>query len=211
MDNQSKILTNEDILATSIYPVYLLIDWHNATGYISPKFSKNPRKELPEALLKIQQQVANLLSSHDATQKYRVTMRIYHGWHRERAPMPIYRDFEQYSHNSDLARRFSKVSFVGGFQFGNIPVIFENELSLYSTYRPQGQKMIDTGIVCDMLELLRTDAAKVAIILSDDDDFVPAVLMATAWKKQSFLLRKSGSNISHITDFDEKSILRYWS
>lgn len=198
-------------MSGSFERAFLFIDWHNAKGYISPNFDRHPRRELPDALLKMQQQTAKLLSKLDATKRFRVTMRIYHGWHEGRNPMPIRRDFELFSRDEMLARTFSKVSFGAGFEFGNEPICLDSSIPFYSTKRAHGQKMVDTAIVCDLLEVLRTDTAQVGIILSDDDDFIPAVVAAHSWKKQGYLLRRPGSRIKEATDYDENSIVRFWS
>ena len=205
------IWLREAKLGASFARAYLLVDWHNAREYVAPTFGKDPRRELPDILLRIQQQAAAVLSSFDAARRFRVTMRIYHGWHNGRDPMPIRRDFEQFENDVELARTFSKVSFAKGFEFGNEPLYFDSSHPIYATKRPQGQKMVDTSIVCDLLEVLRTDTAQIVIVLSDDDDFIPAALMAYSWKKNGLLLRRPGSGIKDVTDIDEKSFVRYWS
>ena len=197
-------------MVASFDRVYLFVDWHNAQHYVAPNFHKDPRRQLPDALLQIQQQTAKMLTALNAAKRYRVTMRIYHGWHSERNSTPIRRDFEQFSNDVELARTFSKVSFTKGFDFGNEPIFLNPQFPLYSTNRPQGQKMVDTAIVCDLLESLRTDIAQVGIILSDDDDFIPAVMAAHSYRKQGYLLRQPNSGIKHATDYDESSIVRFW-
>ena len=197
-------------MGSSFDRVYLFVDWHNAQHYVSPNFHKNPRRQLPDALLQIQQQTAKMLTTLNAAKRYRVTMRIYHGWHSDREPTPIRRDFEQFCNDTELARTFGKVSFTKGFDFGNEPIFLTPQIPLYSTFRPQGQKMVDTAIVCDLLESLRTDVAQIGIIISDDDDFIPAVLAAHSARKQGYLIRQPDSKITHATDYEENSIVRFW-
>lgn len=151
-----------------------------------------------------------MLTALDATKRYRVTMRMYYGWHSGREPTPVRRDFEQFSNDTELARTFSKVSFTKGFAFGNEPILLNPQFPLYSTKRAQGQKMVDTAIVCDLLESLRADIAQIGIILSDDDDFIPAVIAAHSSKKQGFLLRQPNSGIKDATDYDESAVVRFW-
>src|SRR5262245_21549568 len=102
-----------------IQTAYALVDWHNLEGYFDFRFSTNPRKYLPDAILRLQRQVSRALQSLGGGERYRVTTRIYHGWHRDRDTMPIRRDFEAFANDASMARRFAGVSFTPGFQFGN--------------------------------------------------------------------------------------------
>src|SRR5437870_4579806 len=127
-------------MGTAIKLAYALIDWHNVQGYVNPKFESHPRYRLADALLRIQQQVALALAhSRFAAGKFRVTLRIYHGWHQARDPMPVRREFEALATDEGLARRFSNVSFTRGFQFGNELACLTGTYPLYSTYRGSGQ------------------------------------------------------------------------
>jgi uncharacterized LabA/DUF88 family protein len=203
-------------MGAAIQSVYALVDWHNVQGYIEPSFHANPRNHLPNALLRIQQEVAALLQRTTfGTVRYRVTLRLYHGWHRGREATPARRDFEALASDQSLARRFSSVSFTRGFQFGNELVCLTNSFPLYSTYRGggqgAGQKMVDSAIVCDLLHLFHFKIADICIIVSDDDDYVPALLTAKAWSAKAMLLRKPASGVGHTTDIDCRGEIAYWS
>jgi uncharacterized LabA/DUF88 family protein len=201
-----------------IKPVYALIDWHNIGDYIAPGhnnvINENPRREIPKVLFKLQQQVADVLGTRDPGEKHRVTMRIYHGWHREREPMPIRRDFEQFSMDSSLARNFAKVSFGAGFQFGNELVCGTFRNPLYATVQRsgqgKGQKMVDTALACDALHILQSGLAEICVLVTDDDDFVPVSFTAEKWGRKAILLRRPGSDIRHVTDTDCSAVVAYW-
>jgi hypothetical protein len=165
-------------------------------------------------MLRLQQQIARVLALEGGA-KHRVTLRIYHGWHANRDPTPVRRDFELLAHDTSLARRISNVSFAPGFQFGNELTCLDDVSPLYATYRGSGQdvgqKMVDSAIVCDLLHLLRFGHADCCIIVSDDDDYIPAVLTAKSWSVSVILLRQAGNNIHHATDVDCRRELAYWS
>ena len=103
------------------------------------------------------------------------------------------------------------VSFSKGLQFGNELVCHDGQFPLYSTHRNDKQKMVDSAIVCDLLHLLRYRYADRCIIVSDDDDYIPALLTAKAWSADVVLLRRSGHDIGHVTDIDCSKELMYWS
>jgi hypothetical protein len=197
-----------------IRKAYALVDWHNVQERVAPRFQSHPRKHLPDAILKIQQRIADVLSGTGSA-KHRVTLRIYHGWHAQRVPTSIRRDFEPLENDTSLARRFSNVSFTPGFQFGNELSCHDGSTPLYATYRgsgqDMGQKMVDSAIVCDLLHLLRIGHADCCIIVSDDDDYIPAILTAKAWAMSAILLRRRGNDIKHVTDVDCSRELAYWS
>jgi hypothetical protein len=192
---------------------YALIDWHNVQDILSPTFHNNPRRELPKALLRLQQQVASVLRSRDAAAAYRVTLRIYHGWHYQYDPTTARLDFETYSTDSTLARRFSGVSFTAGFQFGNELVCGTHRNPLYSTYRghghEKGQKMVDTAITSDLLHLCKTRMANIVVVVSDDDDYIPAIFTAEAWGADAILLR--GNAVTDISKSDVRSLVAHWN
>lgn len=202
-------------MSSSIRTAYALVDWHNLTGYPNIVYGQNPRREIPSVILRLQEQVARALTSLGGGHKYRVITRIYHGWHRDRDPMPVRRDFELYAADGSIARRLANVVFGSGFQFGNELLCQDGAYPLHSTYRggnqDKGQKMIDTSIVCDSLHLLRFGLADSTVIVADDDDFIPVMLTANAWKSNLILLRKPGSDVSHVTDVNCANNLCFWS
>ncbi len=193
---------------------YALVDWHNLEGYFDFKFSANPRRHLPDAILRLQQQVSRVLSAAGSGDRFRVTLRLYHGWHQDREAMPIRRDFELFATDSSFARRFSNVSFNPGFQFGNELLCNNGANPIFSTFRgggqASGQKMVDTSIVCDLLHLIRYGYADTAVVVADDDDFIPALLTAKAWSGHAILLRKPDRPVSHVTDMDCTNEIHYW-
>lgn len=71
--------------------------------------------------------------------------------------------------------------------------------------------MVDTSIVCDALHLMRFGLADSTVIVADDDDFIPAMLTAKAWRSSIILLRKPGSSVTHVTDVDCTDSLCFWS
>ena len=196
--------------------VYALVDWHNIEATVAPNFHSNPRRNLPDAILRIQQEIAKRLRYRPARHSgYRVTLRIYHGWHEERDPTPLRRDFECFCGDTSLARKIANISFTRGFQFGNELCCSSDASPLFSTYRGggqgRGQKMVDSAIICDLLHLLLSNTADIGIILADDDDLIPALLMAQAWNKAAILMRKPGSDLSHVTDADCSANIWYWN
>lgn len=191
------------------------MDWNNIQARVDEKFLSNPRKNIPPLVLRIQQQVARLLTKVDSESRHRVSLRIYYGWHRERDPTPIRGEFERYRFDDNFARRISKVSFSAGFDFGNELCCYEDLMPLYDTYRgkgqDKGQKMVDTAIACDVLHLSRFHPDMTTVIISDDDDFLPAVITAKSWRAQALLIRVERRDLKVVTDDSLDECVYYWS
>ena len=202
-------------MAAAIIQARVLVDWNNVQARVLPDFNLNPRKNIPKLTLSIQQQVAKVLGKAGSSAKFRAGMRIYYGWHQERVATPVRRDFEQFQFDKNFARRFGNVSFVRGFEFGNELCCYDDSTPLFDTYRgkgqEEGQKMVDTAITCDLLHLNRFNPAMVCVIVSDDDDFVPALITSTRWRAQSYLLRVKVRNLRLVTDDAIDDNIHYWS
>jgi len=71
--------------------------------------------------------------------------------------------------------------------------------------------MVDTAIACDLLYLLKTGAVEIAIIMSDDDDYIPAAFTAEVWGLRSILLRTNGQSIDHVSKIPAERLVSYWT
>lgn len=199
-------------------PARVLVDWHNVQSRIDPKFGSNPRKKIIPLLAQIQDEAARVLSLFGEGRSVRASMRIYNGWHSEREAVPVRLDFEMYRFDKRLARTIGSVSFTAGFEFGNELCCYDDPVPLYDTFRgggqEKGQKMVDTAITSDFLHLARSYPDMIGLIVSDDDDFLPAILTARAWayrrRSAALLLRVNERDLKLVTDEETDSSVHYW-
>lgn len=193
----------------------VLIDWNNIQARVDEHFHRNPRANIPPLMLRIQQQIAQVLTRLDATVRHRASLRLYYGWHSRRDATPTRLDFERYRFDLSLARRISNVSFSAGFEFGNELCCYDDPVPIFDTYRgkgqSKGQKMVDTAITCDALHLGRFFPDVTTIIVSDDDDFLPAIITAKRWRARSLLVRVEIRDLSLVTDESLEDEVFYWS
>lgn len=197
-------------VSRGITEVYTLVDWHNVQRFLCEDFHRFPERHLPQVLFAIQECVAKVLQRRDSSRYYRVTTRVYHGWHEGREATPVRRVFDKFEHDEASARRFSRVSFRRGFQYGDsLACDFEGG-TLFSTFRSGGQKMVDTAICCDLLHLLSSGIADTCVILSDDDDFVPALATARTWQRNAILIREPASSLTHVVGAVLDNWVEYW-
>lgn len=202
----------------AINQAIVLIDWNNVQARLDANFHSNPRKRIKPLVLRIQQEIAHLLSNKTGGAKFRVSMRVYHGWHQDRIATQIRTDFEIYQVYEQLARTIGSVSFTLGYAFGNELCCYVDPIPLYNTYRgggqDKGQKMVDTAIVCDMLHYARENPDTFVIIVSDDDDFLPGIIMAKSWQRRAngkcFQVRVEKRSLDFVTDDSLSDEVIYW-
>jgi uncharacterized LabA/DUF88 family protein len=194
----------------SLVKACVFVDWHNAESNARVFLSTHRERYFQNVIFRIQDEVAKILKRRDSTVRYRAALRVYHGWHNEDRPTASRSKFEQLNQSESFGRTIGLVSFAPEIKFGNELACDTPRNPLFNTSRAQGQKMVDTAMACDLLYMLRTGAAAVGIIVSDDDDFVPAVFTAEAWGLESMLLRTGGHTIDAVSKVAAARLVCYW-
>jgi hypothetical protein len=199
-----------------IYRAAILLDWRNLLG-ADPGKSRgiSAHRLIRQTIFAVQEACATVIGSLGTGRRYQCRIRVYDGWHAERTPTPNRVDFEKlYSYpeaTDDFSRTIGRVSFPGRPEFGDHLVHDERYGTLYDTHRAQGQKMVDTAIVADALALLTTDFADLVIIVSDDDDYIPAMVTGEALDHTLYLLRRHGRSMENVSTAARSPSLKYWS
>jgi uncharacterized LabA/DUF88 family protein len=129
-------------------------------------------------------------------------------------PTPNRIDFERFLRDLGvcevLSRTIGRVTFPDVLQFGDRLVGDDRYGTLFDTLRAQGQKMIDTAIVADALCVVASRHADLAVILSDDDDFFPAVVTGEVLGGRVYLLRHHEQTINNIVQNTHCPSVAYW-
>ncbi len=194
----------------NIVKACIYVDWHNAESNVRPSFAIQSTRYFQDVIFRIQEEVSKALKVRDSTVKYRATLRFYHGWHIGDQPTSIRSKFDFLKEQESFARTIGNVSFTPEIRFGNELACESIRSPLFSTSRAQGQKMVDTAIACDLLYMLRTGMCDVAIVVSDDDDFIPVAFTAEAWGLESILLRSFGRTLEHVSKIAPARLVYYW-
>lgn len=208
-----------DYVMRRVRPIYraaILIDWRNVLGSDPSKNRGIPAHRLiRQTIFAVQDACAALIASLGTGRRYQCRVRVYDGWHAQRTPTSNRVDFEKlYSHSGtadDFSRTIGRVSFPTRPEFGDHLVHDERYGTLYDTHRAQGQKMVDTAIVADALGLLMTDFADLVIIVSDDDDCIPAMVIGEALDHTLYLLRRHGRSMENVSTAVPLPGLKYWN
>ena len=174
------------MLRTAVY-----VDWDTARR-LDPK-KENTIAGVGRAIARLQDAISRSLHRRDKRTKYRVHWRVYHGWHRGKTKTPDRLIFEQYSREA-RARTIDNVSFSTNFSFSGELACSSHRSPIFDTLRQDhnsanlAQKMVDTLLAVDLLHGVRIKDAELFIVVANDDDAIPAIFTAEAWKAQVLLL-----------------------
>ena len=142
--------------------------------------------------------------------RFRVSFRLYHGWHKGWEPTDALKAAENAVGATDFAPMFSdRVAFSPTVQYGHtlLAALPERQhtsrssrsIHLPNTLRDHGaqqptEKMVDTALAADLLAWARQSPSEWALVLAEDDDVVPPLFTAESWVRpyggRALLLRK---------------------
>lgn len=186
---------------TTLHKVTALIDWDTARRIV-PCRDLDVRN-IEQVIERLQNAIAQYIASFDKRDAYRVNWRIYHGWHQGKTKTKDRLLFEKFL-NQATARTIKKVSFSSDYVFSGSLCCSSSRKPIVDTVRTNQttgetrQKMVDTMLVCDLLHLARTREYFLIIVVANDDDFVPALYTAEAWKGRVIMLHNREHINSHL-------------
>ena len=145
--------------------------------------------------------------------RFHVAFRLYHGWHHgwtateglkaaifvanagftahSKSPLVSYSPTVDYGHTllSALPKR--------RHEHQNPPIHLPNTLRKHERGGFPTEKMVDTALAADLLAWARSPFTEWALVLAEDDDFIPPVYTAEAWASErggrALLVRKRGA------------------
>lgn len=191
---------------------YAFIDWDSARRILRPKWNpsddhkisvKDRATNVEECFSELQSRVAAKLIEIEPRRQIRVLKnRIYHGWHSGRTETLDRRAWEEAAPRLRPVVR-NRVSFLADVEYGNVLSCGGRRSSLFDTLRPREgkgdqQKMVDTALVSDLLSYCRTESRNfkprekrdsMAIVIGDDDDLLPGVIVAEQWGLPTYVFR----------------------
>lgn len=170
-----------------------------------------PRDCATRTLEKTAQSIKRVLTRKAPAARFDVAMRLYHGWHKGfhrtenlRAIMTAASGIAL-SATDNRNIRFSPRIEYGHTLLSALPgrlhpshsIHLPNTLRQQSRKEQPEEKMVDTALAADLLHWARNDAGDWALILAEDDDFIPPVFTAESWIRpfggRLFIVRKRQS------------------
>ena len=187
---------------STLSKVTAFVDWDTARRVL-PRSTTVTNRHMEDVITKLQDAIANYLHTIDSKKTYRVQWRIYHGWYRGKTKTEDRRLFENYVVIA-RSRTLRSISFSTDFKFGDMLCCNSHRNPLFDTLRlnrdthvPE-QKMVDTALVCDLLHLVRTRESEFYIVISNDDDLIPALFTAESWRANVVMLHNRENMNSHL-------------
>jgi hypothetical protein len=177
--------------------VDVFVDWQSQISNAGQKITADKNRRALSTLEYVTQRVASTLIKNGEADIYRVDIRLYHGWHRGLTPTENFEGIKEMLSNRMVPLSIENVSFDWSNPFGHtLSDAFEHrkhrrlKIHLPDTLREdlerpgrEREKMVDTALVCDVLQSARIDPVAWRIIMAEDDDLVPAALVAEKWTK----------------------------
>ena len=188
--------------------VITFVDWDSAFRIFPGRGKRAPSREkkqdILEALDLLTKEISHyLMKQSERNESYRVMWRVYHGWYRGKTKMPERREFEGAIAEFSSRAIGKKIAITNDFKYGDEPLCDTKRKPLYDTLRGgQGridsQKMVDTALICDLLHAIRYNEADIGIVIGDDDDLIPGLITAEAWKGRVAMLHRRTTTNPHL-------------
>ena len=191
---------------TAPISVTAFVDWkaqmHNAGALGAAPARERAQRTLAQTL----RSIGRALSEEKP--RFRVSFRLYHGWHKGWQPTDGFKAVSQAIGATDFtALSHGRVDFSPTVQYGHTllealperrrrrpPIHLPNTLRDQAKGRPPEEKMVDTALAADLLAWARQSPSEWALVLAEDDDVAPPLFTAEAWIKphggRALLLRK---------------------
>lgn len=176
----------------SIVDVVAFVDW-NAQLLLTKKDSAaDPQGAAEAAFKQTARRIARCLDSVVPNRRFRVSMRLYHGWHK---------GYEPTANRKAAKRVLAEMDFASLSQRANIvfsPLVEFGDCLLYAaatrlhprlnchlpnTVRSRfgseiEEKMVDTALATDVVACAHRDSSNWIVVVTEDDDLIPPVYAA---------------------------------
>ena len=188
--------------------VTALIDWKSQMHNCGADKLSDKMEQATRTLQKTVAALSKALNKLDSKLRYKVTLRLYHGWSKGYQWTPNKSAVVTAIAKADFSTisRYPNVVISPDVAYGDLLVaglshriLRSHNIHLPGTLRDRGgdnvgEKMVDTALAADLLSLAFSEPKDWSIVLAEDDDLVPPIFTAEAWKDRHggkvYLLRK---------------------
>ena len=174
--------------------VTAFIDW-KAQMHNTGSDRLQPPERAVRTLERTARNIRRVLTRKAPASRFTVAMRLYHGWHRGFERTDNLRAITAAASQVELsAAANADVRFSSRIEYGHTllstlrnrlharnSIHLPNTLRQRSRGEPPEEKMVDTALAADLLHWARNDPGDWALILAEDDDFVPPMFTAESW------------------------------
>jgi uncharacterized LabA/DUF88 family protein len=145
------------------------------------------------ALRQTTRRIARCLADADAAARFRVSLRLYHGWHKGYEPTANRKAAQVAVGRADFATLSQRPSVVFSpvVEFGDrLSSALDRRLhdrlaihlpnTLRKRYAEVEEKMVDTALAADVVSTAYREAGDWIVVVTEDDDLIPPVYVAEA-------------------------------
>jgi hypothetical protein len=189
------------ISTPSITPVTALVDWNSQIHAAKSAVRLTPLALAEHTLGYVGKTIGDVLTKLDSTKRFDVVLRLYHGWHKGFEPTARKRAVIDAFASTDfrtLSRR-SRVVIRPQLNFGDnllsaTPLRLHLKIGCHlpntlrhnpRNHSVENEKMVDTAIASDLVDLAHSERKRWLLILADDDDLVPPTFVAEGVRNKS--------------------------
>lgn len=174
--------------------VTAFIDWNSQLLLTRRLPETDPESAAETAFRYTTRRIARCLAEIDPSKRFRVMMRLYHGWHKGYEPTVNRKAAQVVVGRADYAALSQRVNvvFSPNVEFGDkLASALDRRLHrrlgihLPNTVRRRfdddfEEKMVDTALAADVVEIAHREAADWIVVVTEDDDLIPAIYVAEA-------------------------------
>lgn len=188
-------------MSLGIISATALIDWNSQIHAAKAPSELAPVELARFTLQYVCRTIGRVLFNIDSNFRFDVILRLYHGW---------YRGFEPTTNRKAIIEVFSEIDLIHLSEKSNVIIrrdlYFGDNLLSASTHRLHtrlgchlpntlrrndrqedefAEKMVDTAIASDLVDLAHSDRKRWLLLFADDDDLVPPALVAEGLRSKS--------------------------
>ena len=176
-----------------IVSVAAFIDWNSQLMLTGRDIAADPEGVAGIAFRQTTRRIARCLADIDSTKRFRVAIRLYHGWHKGYEPTVNRKAAQVVVGRTDFATLSQRptVVFSPNVGFGDRLIIaLDRRLharlaihlpnTLRKRYSETEEKMVDTALAADVISTAYREVGDWIVVVTEDDDLIPCVYVAEA-------------------------------
>lgn len=178
----------------SVRRAIVFLDWDTArriapADRVQASDLKRAARQIGQVFSALQEIVASHLTDLDPKSLFRVRWRLYHGWYSGKTKTFDYQAMNRFLQEA-ITIVIKNVSFGIDIEVATSMLIGGQRMPLYDSLRQLEeadgtkvvrQKMVDTSLICDLLQSSRSSRDDIHLVYGNDDDLLPGVFAAEAW------------------------------
>jgi hypothetical protein len=179
--------------STRIVSVAAFVDWNAQLLLAGRDATTDPEGAAEVAFRQTTRRIARCLGDIAPSRRFRVAMRLYHGWHKGYEPTANRKAAQVVVGRTDFAALSQRpnVVFSPNVGFGDrLTSALDRRLhprlaihlpnTLRKRYEEAEEKMVDTALAADLVSTAYREAGDWIVVVTEDDDLIPSVYVAEA-------------------------------